>query len=75
MSHKHLCKGVIDYLDDIIIYLKARAEHMKLLDGVLRELKIGDSMNYPKKNEFAFHELVHLGCLVNGSNVKPIPKN
>lgn len=35
--HKHLYKGVLVYLDDILIYTETKAEHMKLVRAVLQK--------------------------------------
>ncbi len=37
--HDHLGEFVMIYLDDVVIYSKSMAEHVKYLDWILRQLK------------------------------------
>lgn len=36
--HEHLYKGVLVYIDNILIYTETRAEHMKLVRAVLKKV-------------------------------------
>ncbi|XP_013928332.1 PREDICTED: RNA-directed DNA polymerase homolog [Thamnophis sirtalis] len=40
--HEHLYKGVIVYLDDILIYMETREEHVKLVRTVLKKLRAAE---------------------------------
>ena len=58
-------KGVMVYLDDIIIYTKTFEEHLEKLEEVLRLLKVVGLKIKPSKYKFIEKELTFLGHVVN----------
>ena len=70
-----LRKGVLVFIDDILVYNKTLVEHAQLLRQVLQlldhhELKV-------KKNKYSFAQpsLVYLGHVISADGVAPDPKN
>lgn len=46
--HEHTYKGVLVYLNDILIYTEMNVEHMKLVRAVLKKLRDTNCMpNFP----------------------------
>ena len=68
---KHLYKGVINYLDDIILYSKTFTEHMTLLDEVLTILESHGIKLKLKKCFFAKTEVNYLGHTISHNSVRP----
>ena len=69
-----LFKGVIVYLDDILIYAKNRQEHDKLLEEVLKRLQQHDLRAQIDKCDFLQTEMEYLGHRVSSDGVRPEPK-
>ena len=67
--HDHLDEFVMVYLDDVVIYSKSIAEHVKHLDWVLSQLKQAELKIKVEKCEFAKSEIKLLGyrILVEGT--------
>jgi len=90
MNHtfkKQLCKFLLVFFDDILIYSKTWEEHLQHLDEVLRIL--GEQSLYAKmsKCEFGMQEMLYLGHVIGANEVEvhldkiqsilewPTPKN
>lgn len=66
-------KGVLVYLDDILIYAKSKEEHDKLLRQVLDILRKHDFYVKLSKCEFERPELKYLGHVVSADGIKVDP--
>ena len=72
--HKYLYKGVINYLDDIIIYSETYNDHLNLLNEIFQILREHNVKLGLKKCLFAQTEVQYLGHLIGHNSVKPSPE-
>jgi transposase InsO family protein len=68
-----LRKGVLVYMDDIMVYAKTREEHARLLDQALTLLREHDFYVKLSKCEFEKPELKFLGHIVGKEGIKVDP--
>lgn len=66
-----LNKGVLIYLDDILVYSKTEEEHYQLLERVLQRLKDVNLKARQHKCHFFKSELKYLGHIVSRNGLKP----
>ncbi len=71
--HDYLGEFVIVYLDDIVIYSKSMAKHVKYLDWVLGQLKWAGLKIKVEKYEFAKSEIKLLGYWISAKGTIPDP--
>ncbi len=71
--HDHLGEFVIVYLDNIVIYFKSMAEHIKHLDCVLSQLKWVGLKIKVEKCEFIKFEIKLLGHQISAEGMIPDP--
>jgi transposase InsO family protein len=64
-----LWKGVIVFVDDILIYSETTREHAELVEWVLKKLKEAGYYAHPDKCEFFRHEVSYLGHIVSEKGV------
>lgn len=64
-----LYKGVMVFIDDILIYSKTAEQHRELVDWVLRRLKEEGYYAHPDKCEFFMPEVSFLGHVVSEKGV------
>lgn len=64
-----LDKGVLVYLDDVLIYSKTIEEHMKLLDKVFALLEKYKLFVKPEKCHLLLEEVEFLGHVVSSKGV------
>ena len=72
--HKYSYKGVINYLDDIIIYSENYNVHLNLLNEIFQILREHNVKLRLKKCLFAQTEVQYLGHLIGHNSVKPSPE-
>lgn len=54
LLHEHLYKGVLVYLDSILIYTKTKNKHVKMIQVVLN--KLGTAKLYANLSKCKFHK-------------------
>jgi hypothetical protein len=64
-----LRKGVLVFMDDILIYSSTLEEHLSLLQQVLQTLQHNNFFLKWSKCEFAKRELEYLGHTISGSGI------
>lgn len=66
----YLCKFVLVFFDDILVYSRSEAEHLGHVRIVLETLRDHGLFAKRKKCEFAKQELEYLGHIISGAGVK-----
>jgi hypothetical protein len=66
-------KFIIVYLDDILIFSKTEAEHLKHLVAVMRRLQKEKLLINMKKLSFMITELIYLGFVISANELKMDP--
>ena len=69
-----LWRGVVVYLDDIIVHTETWEHHLELLGEVLARLQEARLKISPTKSDFAFEELLYLGHIVGNNAIRMNPK-
>ena len=67
-------EGTFTYLDDILIYAKSEAEHMKILEELFSRLSRAGLSIALGKCEFGVQALDYLGYRVDASGLAPLPR-
>lgn len=74
MLHEHLYKGVLVYLNDILIHTETMAEYIKLVRGVLK--KLWAAKLYAKLPRCKFHQskIDYLGYYISHEGIEMDPQ-
>jgi hypothetical protein len=67
-------KFIIVYLDDILIFSKTKAEHLKHLTTVMRRLQQEKLLINMKKSTFMRTKLIYLGFIISTNELKMDPE-
>jgi hypothetical protein len=70
-----LCKGVLVFIDDILVYSHTMEEHEQLLRQVFQLLEANQLKVKHNKCTFAQPQLVYLGHVISAGGVATDPKN
>ena len=68
----YLCKFIIVFFDDILIYSKSFEDHLRHLDCALQVLKDGRFFLKLSKCCLAQQQIEYLGHVVSGAGVQPV---
>ena len=71
---EHLDKGVIVYIDDILIYSETEEEHICLVSKVLEKLKKANLCVTINKSRFHVKEVDYLGYVINDKGISLSPE-
>lgn len=74
MLHEHLYRGVLVYLDNILIYTKTMEEHVHLVRSVLTKLLNARLFVKLSKCEFHRTQLDYLGYHISNKGIEMDPK-
>eukprot|EP00914_Ancora_sagittata_P001395 GHVO01003634.1.p1 GENE.GHVO01003634.1~~GHVO01003634.1.p1 ORF type:complete len:166 (+),score=7.74 GHVO01003634.1:701-1198(+) len=66
-------RGVLVYIDDVLVHTRTEEEHIPLLLKVLERLRDADLYINDKKCYFVKTELTYLGHIVDANGIKPDP--
>ena len=66
-------KGLMVYMDDIVIYSATAREHIRIIDQVLQKLMGAGLKINPAKTTLVAHEVKYLGHVISADGVKPNP--
>lgn len=72
--HEHLYKGVLVYLNDILIYTETMAEHVKLIRAVLKKVTATQLYGKLSKCEFHQNKIEYLGYCISHEGMKMDPE-
>ena len=62
------------YLDDIIIFSKSKAEHLKHIEIIFQKLKEAGLKLKESKCDFFKKEILYLGHLISDKGIYPLPE-
>ncbi|XP_060539362.1 queuine tRNA-ribosyltransferase catalytic subunit 1 isoform X1 [Pantherophis guttatus] len=71
--HEHLYKGVLVYLDDIVIYSESMDDHVKLVRTVLKKLRAAELYAKLSKCEFHQSKIDDLGYRISHEGIEMDP--
>ena len=69
---KYVFKGIIVFVDDVLVYSKTKNEHFNLLKIVFNRLKLSGMKLSPEKSVFGVTEVDYLGYSINSNGYKPL---
>ena len=67
-------EGIFVYLDDILIFSKNEADHIKILENLFKRLEDAGLSIALDKCEFGVSQLDYLGYTINKQGIHPIKK-
>lgn len=75
LKKNDLDKFSVNYIDDILIFLKSFDEHIKHLNKLITAVKKEGFKFSLSKCNFASHEVKYLGYIIENNNIRPIYDN
>ena len=70
----HLCKYIIVFFNDVVIYSRTWEDHLLHLESAFQLLLLGQFSLKLSKCSLAQQQLEYLGHIVSGEGVKPVPE-
>ena len=67
-------KGLMVYMDDIVVYSATAAKHLALLEGVFQRLSSAGLKINPAKTTLVSREVTYLGHVISAGGIRPNPK-
>ena len=64
-------RGVIVFVDDLLVYSKTKEEHFNLLKRIFNRLKLAGMKLSPEKSIFGVAEVEYLGYTINEKGYRP----
>ena len=65
-------KGIMVFVDDLLIYSKTKEEHLKLIKIVLNKLKLSGMKLSPEKSVFGVPKVDYLGYSIDENGYRPL---
>ena len=66
--------NVFCYMDDLLVYSKTEAEHLKTIEEIFRRLQEAGLAISPKKCIFGVKSLEFVGYVVDKKGITPLPR-
>ena len=67
-------KGLMVYMDDIVVYSATADQHLALLEGVFQRLSDAGLKINPAKTTLVSREVTYLGHVISAGGIRPNPK-
>ena len=68
----HVFKGIMVFVDDLLVYSKTKEEHLKLLSIVFNKLKLSEMKLSPEKSVFGVSQVDYLGYSIDENGYRPL---
>ena len=65
-------KGIMVFVDDLLIYSKTKEEHLRLISIVLNKLKLSGMKLSPEKSVFGVSQVDYLGYTIDENGYRPL---
>ena len=68
----HVFKGIMVFVDDLLIYSKTKDEHLRLLNIAFNKLKLSGMKLSPEKSVFGVSQVDYLGYTIDENGYRPL---